>query len=1035
MSDHEENTIRAESSYADDKGVVGSHEAIKVNGMNLAVEDLYDKEKYDLSTMDTADVFTLLQTSPKGLTDAEVATRIEKFGRNRLEQKEINPILQFLSFMWNPLSWVMEAAAIVAIALSNGEGKAPDWQDFVGIVLLLLANSAIGFVEERQAGNAVKALMDALAPQAKVKRNGEWATIEASELVPGDVIGVKLGDIVPADGRMIVANNVSIDQAALTGESLPVGKDKGDEVFSGSTVKQGEAEAVVIGTGTNTFFGRAAKLVQSAGDDIGHLQTVLAKIGNFCICSIAVFLVAEIFVMYPGFRFSYRRGIDNLLVLLIGGIPIAMPTVLSVTLAMGAKQLAEHKAIVTRITAIEELAGVTILCSDKTGTLTLNELTIDKGTMKLYSHYSVDDIILLSAYASRIEHQDAIDTCIVASLPDIKLAREGIEEMDFRPFNPVDKRTEATYRRLSDNTVHRVTKGMSSVILNLCTRNKTEEQIKQMTLDVDEFANRGLRALAVAYEEVPDGTAEGEGTGFELIALLPIYDPPRHDTKETIDRAQELGVKVKMVTGDQLAIAKETGRRLGMGDVMFNTKVLKTGPPPGSGWQDVDQMVLEADGFAGVYPEHKYEIVERLQNMGHLTAMTGDGVNDAPALAKANVGIAVADASDAARSAADIVLTEPGLSVIIDAINGSRQIFQRMRNYAIYTCSVTIRIVVGFSIMVFAFKFDFPPFMVLILAILNDGTIMTISKDRVSPSRHPNHWNLFEIFTYAIVYGVYLALSTLIFYTVILKSDLFQRLFGLEHFDDNNDWRLHSIIYLQVSTISQALIFVTRSHGFSYFERPSVILMVAFILAQMVATFIAVYANWGFTHIEGCGWHWAGVTWVWNMIWYVPLDFIKFGVRFLIDSHVRDQHAHLVLTGGAEGAAPEEVKPTEPSPISGEYEAVPTMAAAHRVPSYQPTRRSSLGSATGLERTATLQSYYAPHFAQYQPSPMHTFANKLRQGKALFTNKGKRLTMDENELRRFHSVQTAQASQVLSRQPNPAPSRGGDYNLARTTSV
>ncbi|KAJ1978783.1 hypothetical protein H4R34_003070 [Dimargaris verticillata] len=1019
-SDHDE-TVQGESA-SEKQQVADNHSAVQVNGMNLAVEDLYDKEKYDLSTMDTGDVFTLLHTTPKGLTSQEVDERIGKFGRNKLERKEINPIIQFLSFMWNPLSWVMEAAAIVAIALSNGQGKPPDWQDFVGIVLLLLANSCIGFYEERQAGNAVNALMAALAPQAKVRRDGEWVTIEASELVPGDIIGIKLGDIVPADGRLIVGTNVAIDQAALTGESLPAGKEVGDEVFSGSTVKQGEAEAVVIGTGLNTFFGRAAKLVQSAGDDIGHLQTVLAKIGNFCICSIAIFLVAEIFVMYPGFRYQYRRGIDNLLVLLIGGIPIAMPTVLSVTLAMGAKQLAEHKAIVTRITAIEELAGVTILCSDKTGTLTLNELTIDRPTIKRYSRFDSDEIVLLSAYASRTEHQDAIDTCVVNSLTDKSLAREGIEELDFHPFNPVDKRTEITYRRLSDNTVHRVTKGMSSVILNLCTRNKTEEQIQQMTADVDEYASRGLRALAVAVEEVPDGTTEGEGSGFELIALLPIYDPPRHDTKETIERAVELGVKVKMVTGDQLAIAKETGRRLGMGDIMFNTKVLKSGPPANSGYRDLDDMVLEADGFAGVYPEHKFEIVERLQNMGHLTAMTGDGVNDAPALAKANVGIAVADASDAARSAADIVLTEPGLSVIIEAITGSRQIFQRMRNYAIYTCSVTIRVVVGFSVMVFAFKFDFPPFMILILAILNDGTIMTISKDRVSPSKHPNSWNLFEIFTYAIVYGLYLAISTLVFYTVIYYSSFFQDHFGVEHFDDHNDWRLHSIIYLQVSTISQALIFVTRSHSFSYFERPSAILMAAFLLAQLVATFIAVYANWGFTHIEGCGWSWAGITWIWNIIWYVPMDFIKFGIRFCFDRIMGPPQAPLTL----------QEKPTgEAGVTSGEYEPV-----AVRVPSVQPTRRSSFGS--GIERTATMQSYYTPHFAQYQPSPMHTFANKLRQGKSLFTAKGKRLTMDPNELRRFSSVQTAHASRVLGGQAAPATTggaTGGDYRLARTTSV
>ncbi|KAJ2299165.1 hypothetical protein IWW55_004260, partial [Coemansia sp. RSA 2706] len=542
---------------------------LNVDPSTLTAEDLYDKEKFDLETMDNRLVFQLLQCGPEGLTQAEAEARIHKFGPNKLPEKKVNPILMFLSFMWNPLSWVMEMAAIVAIALSNGQGQPPDWQDFVGIVLLLLGNSCIGYYEERGAGKAVEALMAALAPQCKVKRNGVWETMEAANLVPGDIISIGIGDVVPADSRMVVANNVKIDQAALTGESLPVGKEPGDEVFSGSTVKQGEAEAVVIGTGLNTFFGRAASLVAGANEGMGHLQQVLAKIGNFCICSIAIFLVAEIFVMYPGFRFRYRRGINNLLVLLIGGIPIAMPTVLSVTLAIGAKQLAEHKAIVTRISAIEELAGVTILCSDKTGTLTLNELTIKTDAVKQYSEISVEDILLFSAYASRTENPDAIDKSIVGSLSNESLAREGIDVLDFIPFNPVDKRTQVTYRRHSDGTVHRVTKGMSQIILELCTRDMNAEVESQLHADVDEFAQRGLRALAVAEETVPSNDVEGEGTGFRLIGLLPIFDPPRHDTKETIDRAIDLGVHVKMITGDQLAIAKETGRELGMGDTMY----------------------------------------------------------------------------------------------------------------------------------------------------------------------------------------------------------------------------------------------------------------------------------------------------------------------------------------------------------------------------------------------------------------------------------------------------------------------------------
>lgn len=679
--------------------------------------------------------------------------------------------------MWNPLSWVMEAAALVAIALSNGEHRAPDWQDFAGITLLLFINSGIGFYEERGAGNAVKALMDSLAPKAKVRRGGNWIEVDSAVLVPGDMIAFKIGDIVPADCRLTEAINVSIDQAALTGESLPVSKKETDQCFSyvllnrnlyicshwlysGSTCKQGEAEGVVISTGVNTFFGRAASLVGQEDDTTGHLQKILAQIGSFCLITIGIFVIAEIFVLYAGFRWSYRSGLDNILVLLIGGIPIAMPTVLSVTLAVGAQQLAKYKAIVTRITAIEELAGVTILCSDKTGTLTTNKLTIDRSTIRTYAAFSSDDVMLLAAYASRTENQDAIDASVVGALGDTTRARAGIKLLDFKPFNPVDKRTEITYREESSGRLKRVTKGMTGIIIELCTRNKTEDIENRLEADVEEFASRGLRALAVAYEELEGDDPEAEGNGFELIGLLAIFDPPRSDTKQTIDDAVAFGVKVKMVTGDQLAIAKETGRRLGLGDHMYPAKVLKDGPPPGSKFNSLDEMIMDADGFAGVFPEHKFEIVKRLQGLGHLCAMTGDGANDAPALSRANVGIAVEGATDAARGAADIVLTEPGLSTIVHAIRQSRIIFQRMRNYAIYACAVTIRIVVCFSILVFCYRFQFPPFMVLIIALLNDGTIMTLSVDRVLPSSTPDSWDLAEIFAYAVAYGLYLTLST-----------------------------------------------------------------------------------------------------------------------------------------------------------------------------------------------------------------------------------------------------------------------------------
>ncbi|KAH9806696.1 hypothetical protein DFH28DRAFT_1168688 [Melampsora americana] len=865
------------------------HALVDMSLIQLKAEDLYDKDKVDLEQVELDDVWTLLQCNEEGLTNEEALRRIEIFGPNKLESKETNAFLQFLGFMWNPLSWVMEACC---------HRQPPDWPDFVGIVLLLLINSAIGFYEERSAGNAVAALMESLAPKAKVRRDGSWKEIESAELVPGDIVAFKIGDVVPADNRLYDAINVSIDQAALTGESLPASKKVGDQCFSGSTCKQGEAEGVVIATGANTFFGRAAALVGADDDSSGHLQKILAQIGTFCLVSIGIFVVAEIFVMYAGFRFQYRRGINNILVLLIGGIPIAMPTVLSVTLAVGAQQLAKYKAIVTRITAIEELAGVTILCSDKTGTLTTNKLTIDMTTVKTYAEFDVDAVCLLAAYASRTENQDAIDTCVVGTVGADK-ARAGIKLLDFKPFNPVDKRTEITYFEESSGKMKRVTKGMTGVIIELCSRNKTDDA------DVEEFARRGLRALAVAFEDVPSNDKEAEGNGFELIGLLAIFDPPREDTKQTIDDALTLGVKVKMVTGDQLAIAKETGRRLGLGDHMYPAKVLKDGPEAGGKHANLDEMILDADGFAGVFPEHKYEIVKRLQGLGHLCAMTGDGANDAPALSRANVGIAVEGATDAARGAADIVLTEPGLSTIVHAIRQSRVIFQRMRNYSIYACAVTIRIVVGFAVLVFAYKFDFPPFMVLIIALLNDGTIMTLSVDRVLPSMSPDHWDLGEIFTYAIFYGLYLALSTIILVVVVIETTFFQDKFGVDTITDPNDRKLHMIVYLQVAQISQALIFVTRSHGFFFMERPSFALFGAFCLAQLISSIIAAYGNWGFTDVEGISGGWIGIVWIWNIIWFFPLDLIKFAVKYSIRAY-----------NAKRGVTPTSLKATDGVPLT-----------------------------------------------------------------------------------------------------------------------
>ncbi|KAH9734219.1 ATPase 11 plasma membrane-type-related [Citrus sinensis] len=809
------------------------------------------------------EVFETLKCSQEGLSTEAAEQRLSTFGYNKLEEKRESKILKFLGFMWNPLSWVMEAAAIMAIVLANGGGKPPEWQDFIGITTLLLINSTVCFIQENNAGAASAALMARLAPKAKVLRDGNWKEEDAANLVPGDVISVKLGDIIPADARLLEGDPLTIDQSALTGESLTISKGPGDCVYSGSTCKQGEIQAVVIATGVQTFLGRAVHLVDTT-NQVGQFQKILTAVGEYCICSIVLGLIAEIIVMFAIQHREYRTGLNNLLVLLIGGIPIAMPTVLSVTMAIGSQRLSLQGVITKRMSAIVDMAGMDLLCCDKTGTLTLNKLTVDKNLIEIFAGgVDVDTVVLMAARASQVENLDVIDAAIVGMLADPKEARADIQEVHFLPFDPTGKRTALTYID-SEGKMHRVTKGAPE-------------------------------------QEVPEGSKESSGSPWQFIGLIPLFDPPIHDSAETIRRALSLGLGVKMITGDQLAIAKETGRRLGMGTNMYPSSAL-------SG-QDrdesivalpVDELIEKADGFAGVFPEHKYEIVKHLQARNHICGMIGNGVNDAPALKKADIGIAVADATDAARSAADIVLTEPGLNVIITAVLISRAIFQRMRNYMIYAVSITIHIGFAFRLLALIWQFNFPPLMVLIIAILNDGVyfldsacaiIMTISKDRVRPSPHPERWNLIQIFVTGSILGGYLAMMTVIFFWTAYQTDFFPRTFGVSSLNekDVDNWRkLVSAVYLQVSSISQAHLFVTRARSWSYVECPVLFLALAFFVAQLTATLIAVYATWSFATIEGIGWGWAGVIWLYNIIFYIPLDFIKFFIRYVLSRNFWD---------------------------------------------------------------------------------------------------------------------------------------------------
>ena len=791
--------------------------------------------KDDLKSLPMPELQKKLGATPAGLSEAEAQKRLTQYGPNEITVKKTNEVLKFLGYFWGPIPWMIEAAVILS-------GVVRHWLDFFIILLLLASNAVVGFWEEHQAGNAIAALKARLAVKAKVLRDGKWTNPNASEVVPGDVVRLRLGDIVPADARLLAGDPIEVDQSALTGESLPVTCKPGGAVFSGSIVRQGEIDAIVYGTGTNTYFGKTAQLVQEA-HTVSHFQRAVLKIGDYLIV-LAVALVLLILVVALFRGDPVLTTLEFCLVLLVAAIPVAMPTVLSVTMAVGARLLAKKEAIVTRLSAIEELAGVDVLCSDKTGTLTQNKLTL--GDPFSVNNIPADQVILWAALASRAEDKDTIDLAVIGGVKDDKTLK-AYQVTHFQPFDPVHKRTEATVKG-ADGKQFFVAKGAPQVILQMSTN---AGQVKAaVEKAVNEFAGRGFRSLGVAR-------ADEEGK-WQFAGVLPLFDPPREQAKATIASARHMGVDVKMVTGDQIAIARETSRALGLGTNILDASGL--GDIKHHETAQAAEAIERADGFAQVFPEHKFHIVDVLQQRGHIVGMTGDGVNDAPALKKADCGIAVSGATDAARAAASIVLLAPGLSVIIDAIKESRRIFQRMNSYAMYRIAETLRVLFFMTLAILVFNFyPLTAVMIVMIALLNDGAILSIAYDNVHYKDKPEAWNM----------RLVLAISTVLgFIGVIAAFGLFylgERVFHLDR------GHIQTLMYLKLSVAGHLTIFLTRTRGPFWSIRPAKILWMAVLGTQTVATLIAVYGLF----MTPLGWKWAGFVWGYAIAWALVNDRVK----------------------------------------------------------------------------------------------------------------------------------------------------------------
>ena len=799
-------------------------------------------------------------------------------------------------------------AALTELSIKN-------YPDMYILLAIQFINAGLGYYEIVKAGDAVAALKKQLKPEATVKRDGKWVNMESVTVVPGDLVLLAAGSAVPAD-CWVNSGRIEVDQSAMTGESMAKTMYKGDCCKMGSLVQRGEVEGTVQYTGKNTFFGKTASMLQ--GDsEIGNLQKVLLRI--MLILTVLSFGLSGIvfgFLLNQGEKTA--DAVSFTVVLIVASIPIAIEIVCTTTLALGSKELVVHGAIVKRLAAIEDMAGMNMLCSDKTGTLTKNKMEIQKETPIYLEGEDQYSTLRYAAMATKWHEpaRDALDTMThnAADLASLDNGPLSVKQTDYMPFDPTVKRTEGCVTLQSTGQQFKTTKGAPHVLLKLC-EGADEDQLKALTAkierDVHSFGKRGIRCMAVAKTNFT--------TGFwEMVGLLTFLDPPREDTKATIHRSMAFGVEVKMITGDHLLIAVETCKALELGDrvpgrehvvplirgpegLPMLDQETKKAPPRMK--EEFGDYIRQGHGFAQVFPEHKYLIVKVLKELGFRVGMTGDGVNDAPALHAADVGVAVADSTDAAKAASDIVLTYDGLSTIVEGIIISRCIFQRMKNFITYRIAATLQLLIFFFIAVIWLQpanfqptdvsllynnepwpqfFKMPVLMLMLITLLNDGTLISIGYDNVVPSKMPNVWNLWVVFTVASLLAFVALLSSLLILYWGLDSwnegSVFQRigLGGIQY------GQLASMMYLKVSISDFLTLFSARTHdGFFWSSTPSPILIGAACFALMISTILAcVWPQQYIDHqwvdgLRGTASRLPIYVWIYCIFWWFVQDFSK----------------------------------------------------------------------------------------------------------------------------------------------------------------